>query len=304
MLLLLDGLDARQGRDDASLGLVDVEPVIALHDIEDHDLAEVLQHEGDERVEPAPHGEKAVVDCLAEQQAGDGDLVLYAGGPEQGQHGGHGQRQNHAQQQDARGHRVPEGLVARAAGEDGEEVGQRELEKDEHDDLPVVHSADPDELEYARRVPAVQTPPDEQNGRDVAHEGDGRGHHDEHGHVPQLGYGAGLEAVVGDHDERDVVENGDEHDEQHRHREERGPGCVARAVLVLGRLEREHGDKEEEEQLQRGSDTVRQEGLHALEDLARDLDTDRYGAQALLGENDVSGRACSLSGALNSNACV
>lgn len=73
-----------------------------------------------------------------------------------------------------------------------------------------------------------------------------------HLEVPLLRLVAGHDVVVRNADERAVVEHGDEDEHEHGHLEE-----VRELVVVVVRVQREDGDEEKGDQLQRARDTAR-----------------------------------------------
>mmetsp|Transcript_29109 Transcript_29109/g.62706 ORF Transcript_29109/g.62706 Transcript_29109/m.62706 type:complete len:561 (-) Transcript_29109:1174-2856(-) len=239
-------------------------------------------------------------------------LVVHpALGPDAGQQSGQRQGEASSAQQDGGGLGGPKEPVVGAGREEREEVGDGHLQVHGGGDLPVGDLANAQLVEGAVLVPRVEQPVEQQQGGGEGNTGQHGGDQEQHRQVPHVGVLGGDHVVVTDRDEGSVVQQGDEHEHQHGQLEVVGPLLAAEARpggpvagLEVEGLHGQHGDEEEDQQLQSGRDAVRDEVLHALEDAAGDDDALHDGGEALIGEHDISSGASGVRGTSHSDTHV
>mmetsp|Transcript_92524 Transcript_92524/g.138631 ORF Transcript_92524/g.138631 Transcript_92524/m.138631 type:complete len:268 (-) Transcript_92524:158-961(-) len=213
------------------------EQLVVLERADHGHLAQVLDEPPQHAVDPDPQRHQAVV---AESQTHHRQVIHGARGPEGGQEGGDDEGHGGSSHEDRAGHRRPEERVLGARREEREEVRDRHLEVDGRDDLPVLQGRQAQGREGTVLVVRVQRGPQQQQRRPARHRTKHRRHAEDEGQVPALRGLGRSHLVVADGDQGAVVEEGDEHQHQHRQLEVLGPrlahlmlvACLASARIV------------------------------------------------------------------------
>mmetsp|Transcript_92525 Transcript_92525/g.138635 ORF Transcript_92525/g.138635 Transcript_92525/m.138635 type:complete len:268 (-) Transcript_92525:158-961(-) len=213
------------------------EQLVVLERADHGHLAQVLDEPPQHAVDPDPQRHQAVV---AMCQPLHGQFVDGALGPEGGKEGGNQQGKGGGGQQDRTGHGGPEEGVLGAGGEEREEVRDRDLEVYGREDLPVLERRQAEGSKGAVFVVRVQRGPEQQQRGAARDHRKHAGDTEDEGQVPALRGLRRHHLVVADGDQGAVVEEGDEHQHQHRQLEVLGPrlahlmlvACLASARIV------------------------------------------------------------------------
>ena len=82
---------------------------------------------------------------------------------------------------------LEEELLRGAGGEEGEDVGDGDLEEHHVDDLAVSKATDAHALENTIGIPRREAPPDEEEGGEASNGSEGAGYHEDDWEDPALG---------------------------------------------------------------------------------------------------------------------
>mmetsp|Transcript_15235 Transcript_15235/g.50024 ORF Transcript_15235/g.50024 Transcript_15235/m.50024 type:complete len:809 (-) Transcript_15235:487-2913(-) len=298
--LLLEPFDAGVGPGEGPAGVAllrlgaDAAHVVVVERLVEHHLERVLDEEPDDAVDP-DEGDEARVD-------GDHRAEGPVGGEDGGDEGG----EDSAAEEERSGLALEEEAL-RARREDGEEVGERNLEVKDHHHLLVRDALDAERgLEEAVLVVGVEAPVEEEHRGGDGDEPEPRRDREDDGEVPALGLRRRHDVVVRDGDDGAVVEDGDD-DERHDGEDEVGGVVGRRGVVgahVVDRVREELRDEKEAEELDGARDAVDDVVLHALEDAARDGDGVDDDGEPGRGEDEVGRGARGVRRALDRDAHV
>ena len=198
----------------------------------------------------------------------------------------------------------PEKIIPRPRRKQSQEIRNRHLQIHHARNLAIGQARKPTAPPQPSRVPGIKCHPEEEEGGEAGDPAEGSTDGEKHAQVPFVGGGGGGDVVVADGDEGAVVEEGDEHEHQDGHVEEGGPVLGCSLGLEFNGVEGKDSDEEEDQQLQRGGDTIGDKGCHAPEDNTGDDDGRDDGGEAGLGQHDISSSTGSIRGALHGNAHV
>jgi len=153
----------------------------------------------------------------------DRDIIEGAAWPHEGEGSRETEGKGSAAKEDGMGLPLEEELMGSTGGEQGEDVRDCNLQEDDIDYLPVLQPVNAPALEEAVGVPRVKAEVQEDEGGETCNGSKGDGHNEDDGDDPAFRVLGGNSVVVSDGDEGAVVDEGDNHQEDHREGEESWP---------------------------------------------------------------------------------
>jgi len=237
--------------------------VVHVEDVEvdDHspsgDLDAILDDEDNEAVDP--HPQRNLLAILVVPDAAHGYIIEDGARPHKGQGGGEGEGEAAAAKEDGVGAAQEEELLGGTGGEERHNIRDGDLEENHVHDLPVLEPSDAEVAENSGGVPGGEAPPEEKEGGEAGDHGEGNGHHEDDGKHPTLGVLRRDGVIVTDRDQRTVVDEGDDDQEDNWHGEiSRPEGAISGRppCSVFSGAVSKHRNEEEGQQLQCGSDSV------------------------------------------------
>ena len=281
--------------------VVDAEGVVLLHvGVRPH-LGRILDEPADQAVDPHDHRQ---LTRGGTGHAHRGHAIRHGLRPGVCHDGGEGAGNPSGDQEDLGGLVGPEEAGARAGGEESQEIGDGDLEVHHGGNLPVAQGVQAKTGPHAVGFVAVEGNPEHGQGGETGHATEHTGDGEEHLEVPLVRGGVGHHVVVADGDKRAVVEEGDKHEHHHGHVEESGPLLDGARGLELRRLHGEHGNEEEDQQLERGGNTVGDERCHTPKHGTSNDDGRDDGGEAGLGQHNISGGTGGVGGALHGHTHI
>lgn len=147
---------------------------------------------------------------------------------------------------------LEEEQVRRAGGEEGEDIRNGNFQEDHVHDLAILQPSYPQPSEDAMGVPGSEAKVEKEEGRETRNGSESRCDDEKDGEDPALRALGWRGMVIPYGDQGAIVDKRDDHEEDDGEGEEARPLFrIGRVVVsrVRSRIEREHGDEEERQQL-------------------------------------------------------